>query len=70
MTINFNNKFYSLKAIKNSVDAYKELAVFTVEKNKNNISVKITDIDNEVKDILKDEFCNYVLNEHKKNENR
>jgi hypothetical protein len=70
MTINFNSKLYNLKAIKNSVDAYKELAVFTVEKNKNNISVKITDIDNEVKDILKDEFCNYVLSEHKKNENK
>lgn len=67
MTINFSKKFYNLKSVKNSVEAYKNLGVFYIENDKNNIKVKITEIDEDVKNIIKDEFCNYVLSEIKKN---
>ncbi len=66
MTINFNKKIYTLKAIKESVKAYNELADFNIDKNKNEIKVEITNIDKEInKELFKDEFCNYVLSEIK-----
>lgn len=63
MLIKFSKRFYSPKAIKNSAQAYQGLAKFDIKKDKDGIKVKITDIDQDVKNILKDEFCNYVLSE-------
>ncbi len=64
MTINFSKKIYNSKAIKESIKAYNELAEFNIDKNKNEIKVKITNIDKELNEgLLKDEFCNYVLSE-------
>ena len=68
MTINFSGKLYNLKAIQSSIEAYSELGVFSVKKDKKNIKVEINNIDKDVKDIIKDEFCNYVLNEVKRNQ--
>lgn len=61
MIIKFNQEVYSLKAIKNSVSQFKELAVFVVKKTDKYFEVNVTKIDKDVKDEIKNEFCNYVL---------
>ncbi len=66
MTILFNKQFYRLQAIKKAIEAYKELAVFNIKEKDNNIKINIDKIDKDVKDIIKDEFCNYVLAETKR----
>lgn len=66
MIISFNKNFYNLKAVKNTVEAYKALADFDIKTNKKVIALKASNIDKEVKSMLKDEFCNYVLSEMKK----
>ena len=68
MIIDFNNKFYNLRAIEKSIKAYDGLAMFSVEKNKKDIKVKITNIGRDFeKETFKNEFCNYVLSEIKNN---
>ena len=66
MTIFFNKKIYSISAINKAVKAYKKIAIFKIIDNKNKIKVQIKSKDKEVKDILADEFCNYVLSETQK----
>jgi len=66
MTLNFNKKFYNLKTIEKAIKAYRRLADFKVEENKNRIKVRIRNMDKEIKKILSDEFYNYVLAEMKK----
>ena len=66
MIIGFDKKFYTLEAVKNAAKAYEELADFKVKTDKNKIMVEANDIDKDVKDIFKDEFCNYVLSETKR----
>lgn len=66
MTIVFNKQFYHLQAIKKAIEVYKELAVFNIKEKDNNIEVDIDEVDKDVKDVIKDEFCNYVLAETKK----
>lgn len=66
MTVFFSKNFYSLKAIKKAIKSYKELAVFEIKEKNNIIEVKIDNIDKDIKDVIKDEFCNYVLAETKK----
>lgn len=66
MTIFFNKKFYSLEAIKKTIKAYKKVAVFKLKEKKNNFEVNITDVDKDIKVLIKDEFCNYVLAETKR----
>jgi len=65
ISINFNKKFYNLRAIRTAVRAYKNLGDFSIQNNKNTIKVTIKNIDKDVKNIIKDEFCNYVLAEMK-----
>lgn len=64
--LKFNTKIYKKEAIQEAVSAYTSLAKFRVKDNKDYIKVKIEDIDAEVKDILIDEFANYVLGMTKK----
>lgn len=66
MTLVFNKQFYHLRAIKKAIKAYKELAVFNIKEKDDNIEVDIDEVDKDVKDVIKDEFCNYVLAETKK----
>jgi len=66
MIVVFDKNFYKTKAVKNSIKAYQDLALFNIEETANNIKVKISKIDQDVKKIIKDEFCNYVLAETKK----
>lgn len=64
--IRFNTKIYKKKTIQEAISAYSHLAKFKVEDNKDYIRVKIEKIDPEFKDILADEFSNYVLGMTKK----
>ena len=66
MIIGFDKKFYVLKAIENAAKAYEELADFKVKTDKNKITVEASNIDKDVEDVFKDEFCNYVLGETKR----
>ena len=63
--INFNKNFYNLGAIKNAIEAYNKLADFRIERNQRCIKVEIKCIDKEVKNLIRDVFCNYVLFEMK-----
>ena len=66
MIIDFDKKFYVLKAIENAAKAYKDLADFKVKTDKNKIIVEANNIDKDIKNVFKDEFCNYVLSETKR----
>ncbi len=61
MTINFNRDFYNLDSIKKAIQDYKGLADFDIKLGKKNIKVNLKNINPESKDIIKEEFCNYVL---------
>ncbi len=65
MTIVFNKGFYKLSAVKKAIKAYKNLAKFGTKEEKNKIKVELSKIDKDVKNIIKDEFSNYVLAEMK-----
>lgn len=61
MIITFSKTFYNLKAINSAIKEYANLGKFNVSDKKNEIAVTIKNIDKDVEDVLKDEFCNYVL---------
>jgi len=63
--IELNKDFYNLKAVKKTAKAYKELARFSIKDTGKKIEVTIKNIDEDVEDIIEDEFCNYVLSEVK-----
>ena len=60
-SIKFNKKIYTLEAVKKAVAEFKNLADFGLKEAGNYIEVKIDKIDKGVKNILPDEFANYVL---------
>lgn len=62
----FNKKIYTKQAIENSIDAYSQLADFCVSNDKNYFIVSIDKIDKGVKNVIRDEFCNFVLAELRK----
>jgi hypothetical protein len=59
--INFNKKIYPLRAVKLAIKEYRNLANFSLRQKGNYIIVELKDIDKDVVEIIKDEFCNYVL---------
>ena len=65
MTISFNKNIYSLKAIKKTIQAYKNLAKFKVAEKGSYFKIELTDIEKEIETIIEDEFCNYVLSQVK-----
>lgn len=65
MTISFNKSIYPLKAIKRTVQAYKNLAKFKIVEKGEYFMTELTDIKKEVESVIKDEFCNYVLSQIK-----
>jgi len=65
MTISFNKNIYSLKAIKKTIQAYKNLAKFKVAEKGSYFKIELTDIKKEIETIIEDEFCNYVLSQVK-----
>ena len=65
MIISFNKSIYPLKAIKKTIQAYKNLAKFKIIEKGSYFITELTDIKKEVENIIKDEFCNYVLSQVK-----
>ncbi len=67
MLISFSKKLYKIKAIKLAIKEYQDLANFSLEQKGNYIQVELKNINKDVKQIIKDEFCNYVLFKSKEN---
>jgi ribosomal protein L18E len=61
MNIKFNKKLYKLKAIKSAIKTYRQLADFNLKAKGKYFEVNIENIEAEVRPVIKDEFCNYVL---------
>lgn len=59
--IDFSGNIYSLKAVKSAIKEYCNLADFSFEKKKEYIRVRLKNIDEDIREIIRDEFCNYVL---------
>lgn len=64
--INFNKKIYTKKAIEKSIEAFSHLARFRVSPSAGHFVVSADAVDEDVKDVFKDEFCDFVLAELKK----
>ncbi len=61
MKLTFNKKFYNLRAIKKTAEAYNQLADFDIEEEEEEIKVELSNIDKDVKSVIEDEFKNYAL---------
>lgn len=59
--IKFNKDLYDQSVLKKTAKLYKDLANFEFGKVGCYITVTLKNIDDEVVDIIKDEYCNYVL---------
>jgi hypothetical protein len=66
MVVNFSKSLYNGKSIKEAVSAYAQLADFAISETKEDFNVEIRKIEPEFKDIIREEFCNYVLSLMKK----
>lgn len=64
--LKFNTKIYKKPAIQKAISDYSHLAKFQIKDNKNYIKVMIGNINPEVKDMISEEFANYVLGMTKK----
>ena len=61
MEINFNKNLYSRQAVRRSIKTYRHLADFGFQERKDYFNVRLKNIVPDVKDIIDDEFANYVL---------
>lgn len=61
MIIKFNKKIYKARAVKLAIKEYQKLADFNLRQKGEHLEVRLTKIDKDLKGIIKDEFCNYVL---------
>jgi hypothetical protein len=67
MKISFNSAIYTKKSILETIEAYKNLADFKIEYDDDIFVLNIDNIDDEIKDIIADEFANYALGLLKRN---
>jgi protein-tyrosine phosphatase len=67
MKISFNSAIYTKKSILETIEAYKHLADFKIEYNDDIFVLNIDNPDDEIKDIIADEFANYALGLLKRN---
>jgi hypothetical protein len=67
MKISFNSAIYTKKSILETIEAYKNLADFNIEYNDDIFVLNIDNPDDEIKDIIADEFANYALGLLKRN---
>lgn len=63
--LKFNTRIYKEEAIKKAITVYSHLAKFTVRNDKDYIRVKLDHLETGLKDVLADEFSNYVLGVNK-----
>ena len=61
MIIKFNKNIYKKKAIVKAGKEYKHLADFDIKNQNKYYQVVFSKIDKDVKEIIEDEFKNYVL---------
>lgn len=61
LSLKLNKSLYHLAAIKKAIKAYAHLADISLVKLKNYYLVKFNSVDTQIKVVLKDEFCNYML---------
>jgi len=59
--IKLNRRLYHQRAIKLAIREYQHLANFSLSQKKDYFQVSLRNIDKDVKSVIKDEFCNYVL---------
>lgn len=59
--LKFNTRIYKKKAIQKAISAYSHFAGFKCVYGKNHIRVKIDCRDPDIKNVIADEFANYVL---------
>lgn len=59
--VKLNKQIYRLAAVKKAIEAYRHLAQFSLKQDARYYQVTLDHIAPTVKDILKDEFTNYIL---------
>lgn len=62
MIIKYHKSIYKKKAIEKAILGFNHLADFRLSSQGNYFMVQATKIDQKLKNTLKDEFSNYVLN--------
>ena len=64
--LKFNTSIYKKRAIQEAISVYSALAEFSTSRAKRYIRVKISKVSFSVKEVIADEFANYVLGVTKK----
>ncbi len=64
MIIRFSRKLYNLKAVRDGISAYGDIADFVLSKNERFFIVEIKSSEDK-EDFICEEFCNYVLSKVK-----
>ena len=65
MIICLKKNLYPKRAINKAAEVYKDLAKFTISEKDGYYLTELSQIDKDVKAIIKDEFCNYIISEIK-----
>lgn len=63
--LNFNKHFYTIQAVKSAIGAYSHLADFKLKEDNISITVSLKNIEHNFRNIIGDEFQNFVLAEMK-----
>ncbi|MFW6025783.1 MAG: HxsD-like protein [Candidatus Woesearchaeota archaeon] len=61
MKINFSKRIYSKKAVQKAANNFSNLANFKIEEKQKKIEVVLSQIDEDLKDVIKEELSNHVL---------
>lgn len=61
MEIKINKNIYNKESVKKTIQAYTSLAKIDFSEEANFFIIKMDNVNEEVKDIIQDEFCNYLL---------
>lgn len=61
MIIQLNNGIYNKESIQKAINDYSQLADFNLTEEDDYFIVQMNNIDKDVKSVIKDEFCNYLL---------
>ncbi len=64
--LRFSNRIYKKEAVQEAISTYSHLAKFSLGQSKSYFEVRIEKMAADVKNIISDEFANYVLGETKK----
>jgi hypothetical protein len=59
--IKFNKQIYNRSSIVCAMKAFKKVASFKLSGNRSYYIVKISKVSSDAKNLVRDEFCNYVI---------